>query len=188
MSPVIAAPENTAGAWSERATIAEPWTACGWSAAGQYARHTAAIAALDPKPGERLLDWACGTGELFEMLPDGVAYLGYDRSDGMVDRARRDHAGTFQNFEPTSLAGFDLIACIGPFNLPDGWSKTQTWQTLHRLWEQSRCRALVASLYAGDDPNCLIYTEQELWANARLSWNVHVTRILPNDLMLEARR
>lgn len=157
---VIAAPVNTRDAWSERAeTFPDPWTACGWSRSGQADRFEAVLDALEPRPGESLLDYGCGTGELSEWVPRDVGYVGYDPAPGMVARAAADHHGrVFQNWEP--LGGFDLVACVGPFNLPGHWSKLMTWAELRRLWERTG-RKLACSLYAGPDERCLSYTLDE---------------------------
>lgn len=189
---VIEAPVNTPGAWSIRARAhAEPWIACGWSRDGQLDRLEHVVDALDPRPGERLLDWGCGTGELCELLPDDVVYVGFDWSDGMVERAIRDHAADQRRFVTGDPAwkGCDLVACVGPFNLPDGWSKQRTWHTLRHLWDVTGCRALAVSLYCGDDPNCLSYDLEETYcAGDQLSWDVEVTPIRANDLLMVARR
>lgn len=186
---VISEPVNTAEAWSERArSCEEPWEACGWSYEGQVDRHEEVVEALAPMPGESLLDFGCGTGELAEILPASTAYLGYDTADGMVERARREHPDRlFTGHYPHGR--FDLVACVGCFNLPDHWSKLRTWHTLRHLWDTTGCRALAVSLYAGEDGRCLIYREEEISAAARaLAFDATVTRIRPNDLLLVVRR
>lgn len=151
--------ENTPEAWSARAELPEPWTACGWTYDGQMDRLEAALDELDPQPRDVLLDWGCGTGALTSLLHPNVSYIGYDSAPGMVARAKRDHPGwRFQTWEPRGA--FDLVACIGPFNLPQRWSKEMTWYTLRRLFERTGVR-LVASLYAGSDESCLSYTLRE---------------------------
>lgn len=152
--------KNTPAAWSTRAaTIEAGHEVCGWSPSGQAERHSAAVDALQPRPGETLLDFGCGTGSLADTLPDDVKYLGYDWAPGMIDRAKREHPGRrFQTWEPDQ--NIDLVACIGPFNLTHHWSKDMTWATLRRLWDKTE-RALFASLYAGDDQHCLRYTLEE---------------------------
>ncbi|MUL40682.1 methyltransferase domain-containing protein [Streptomonospora sp. PA3] len=48
------------------------------------------IGELDPRPGERILDAGCGTGELTAALADtGAKVLGVDSSPQMIDRARQ---------------------------------------------------------------------------------------------------
>lgn len=188
---VIEAPVNTPEAWSLRAhTIAEPWTACGWSREGQLVRHANVRQVLDPQPGERMLDYGCGTGELSLLVPEGVGYVGYDPALGMVERAGEQHAMPGRAFVATLPPGrFDLVACVGCFNLPDGWSKQRTWHTLRHLWDVTGCRALAVSLYAGDDAHCLRYEYDEIVACGRqLSHDVLVDRILPNDLLMAAWR
>ncbi len=185
---ILATPENTPAAWSERSRLREPWKACGWSRDGQRSRHAAVVAALDPQPRDRLLDFGCGTGELCEHLPDHVQYVGYDWASAMVIRAGRDHPGRiFQGWQPTGV--FDLVACVGCFNLADRWSKERTWHTVRHLWDTTGCRAVAVSLYAGEDPACLSYTGAEASRRgADLGVGVTVDQIRPNDLLLVVRR
>lgn len=185
---VIVAPVNTPDAWSERAKHPEPWAACGWSEDGQRLRHQAVIEALDPQTDDRLLDWGCGTGELCELLPADVAYVGYDWASGMVIRAGHDHPGRlFQAWPPAGV--FDLVACVGCFNLTDNWSKERTWHTIRHLWDATGCRTLAVSLYCGGDPNCLTYTGAEAArCGAQLCYAVTVDQIRDNDLLMVARR
>lgn len=156
---VLSSTENTPEAWDERAAAPEPWTACGWTVDGQMDRFEAVLDELEPQPGDRLLDWGCGTGGLSDQIADGVAYIGFDSSPGMVRRAIRDHPGRrFQDWEP--FGDFTLVACVGPFNLPGHWSKEMTWYTLRSLFDRTE-RKLVASLYSGSDESCLSYSIEE---------------------------
>lgn len=137
----------------------ESWEACGWTLDGQMDRLEAVVDELDPQPGDRLLDWGCGTGALTDLLHPGVNYTGFDTAQGMVERARREHPSRrFQDWEPRGDS--TLVACVGPFNLPGRWSKEMTWYTLRRLFDRTE-RRLVASLYAGSDESCLSYTLEE---------------------------
>lgn len=188
---VIEAPVNTPEAWSLRAeTIAEPWEACGWSRGGQLVRHSCVVRALEPLPGECLLDYGCGTGELSMLIAGDVDYVGFDSAVGMVERAREQHALPGRAFVSTLPRGrFDVVACVGCFNLADGWDKQRTWHTLRHLWETTGCRAIAVSLYAGDDENCLRYECGEIRAcGQQLAHDVRVERILPNDLLMVVRR
>lgn len=184
---VIEAPVNTPEAWSARAEgHLHSWAAAGWTKAGQRERFALVLDALTPKSGDRLLDFGCGTGALTDLLPSGVDYVGFDWAAGMIKRAAREHPGrSFSTYEPTGK--FDLVAIVGTFNLPG--SKQDTFHMLRHLWDKTGCRTLAASLYAGDDPNCLSYTAQDLEEVGRqLSWDNRVLRIRHNDLLLVARR
>lgn len=182
--------ENTPRAWSGRASAPSSWEAAGWTKAGQQTRFAAVLSALRPRRGDYLLDWGCGTGALSELVPDGVTYHGFDWAPGMVERARRDYPGrSFSEHPPASFQRFDLVACVGPFNLPDGWSKERTFSVLRHLWDTTGCRALAVSLYSGSDPRCLIYTDEEVRQAGRdLSWDYEVRRHRSNDLLMVARR
>ncbi len=183
-----ARPSNTPAAWSARAAIETPWGAGGMSEHGQQARHQVVLGRLAPQPGETLLDYGCGTGQLAERLPADVGYLGFDWADGLVERAGREHAHrVFTTIEPDWP--FRLIACIGPFNLPDGWSKADTWETIRRLWGICT-RAMAVSLYAGDDERNIRYLPSEIAATAAaLTHSFTVERgYLPNDLLMVLRR
>ena len=181
---------NSPAAWSARAHSPLPeHAACRWSQTGQQERFASVLAALDPQPGESLLDFGCGTGALSERLPIEIDYTGYDWAPGMLARARDEHPGrkfvpVLVGSLPYTVAYFDLIACVGPFNLPEGWSKTRTWATIEELWARCR-RALAVCLYAGEDPVCLIYNEYEIpfWQDS-----VTVTRHRSNDLLLLMER
>jgi len=180
---------NTPDAWSSRALTCETsLEAVGWTAASQLARFQAVLDALEPRAGDRLLDYGCGTGALTEHLPEGVTYLGYDWAKGMVARARAEHAEhAFTDHGP--LGQYDLVALIGPFNLPGNWSKQHTWHTLRHLWDTTGCRRLALSLYAGNDERCLQYTEHEVASHgASLSYYARLERWRHNDLLLTVSR
>lgn len=181
--------ENTPQAWSDRAVTARTsHEAALWSEKGQRDRMVAVIKALDPQPGERLLDFGCGTGRLVEFLPDGVGYMGHDWSLGMLTRAKVDHPG-HQWTASQPMGKFDLVACIGTFNLKHNWSKEKTWMMLLRCWILNRPRALVACLYRGEDRACLRYEPVETLAAVRnLDALSTVSEYLPNDLLLVMKR
>lgn len=183
---VIDRPVNTPEAWSARAMAEDTsWAAAGWSEAGQHDRFVKVIKALNPLLFESLLDYGCGTGALVDWLPTDIDYVGFDMAVGMVQRAQSEHPGRrFQMWEPQGA--FDLVVCIGPFNLPG--SKLETWADLRRLWDRT-LRALAVSLYAGDDPNCLSYTlsEVERFASGEAyRWSVEKWR--PNDILMVLER
>ncbi len=69
---------------------------------------------LDPRPGERILDLGCGTGQLTaEIARSGAEVTGVDSSAGMVAEARRNYPDLrFQIGDATALgfdAGFDAV-------------------------------------------------------------------------------
>lgn len=183
---------NTPAAWDERAeTAPTAWDACLWSPESQRGRLEEIVAALRPQPGESLLDFGCGTGELVRYLPGGIEYVGVDWSPGMLARASREHPGyRFQQHLP---AAADLVACAGPFNLSDHWSKVRTWATLTTLWGLAG-RALAVSLLGqvGEEPGReenLVYTPDECREFAeRLADDVTLEFWRPGDMLLTLRR
>lgn len=180
---------NTPSAWNDRAEIHDPAEAVRWSRMGQSQRFRAVLDATNPRPGETVLDFGCGTGALADMLPHHVAYTGYDWAGGMITRARHDHP-THKFTRGYPISTFDITVCVGPFNLTHNWSKHQTWEMLERLWNQTG-RVLAACLYAGTDPECLIYTEEECGAALRHLRGVgarNIVRHRPNDLLLTLDR
>lgn len=188
---------NSPEAWTERAqVIDESWDACRWSENGQRRRHEEIVAVLEPRHGERLLDYGCGTGDLIDSLLTDVEYVGFDWSLGMVARAskEREFAGIEFTTQLRDGDTWDLIVACGPFNLPENWSKGHTYSVLSTLWPRCR-RATAVSLYAGADPACLIYTIGDLaeMGSALLKTyggsEFRVRRgYLPNDLMLVVSR
>lgn len=173
--------------WSQRASTAETsYEAAGWTREGQLERFAAVLAALNPQPSELLVDYGCGTGALTEHLPADIDYLGYDSAAGMITRARADHPGrAFTIAEPSRA---DLIACIGTFNLPGGWSKERTWHTIRHLFDTTGCRAIAVSLYAGPDPRCLTYTESEIEQHGLIDFCSRYRRWRHNDILITHSR
>lgn len=80
------------------------------------ARHT--LNALDPRPGERILDAGCGTGRcLGPIISVGAEPVGMDFSEGMLAVARRGHPGVhlvtadLQSHLPFEDGEFDAVLC-----------------------------------------------------------------------------
>jgi SAM-dependent methyltransferase len=73
--------------------VAERWGDEAYADPAAYlARRAALVVSLGPglQPGDLVLDLACGDGGLGEhLLPFGIAYLGVDASEPMVEAARR---------------------------------------------------------------------------------------------------
>lgn len=86
----------------------DPHRSSGWRRrVGQLFRFEVALANWDETEVERVLDLGCGTGELCRYLRTigwEVDYLGVDRREAAVDRARRRHAGNFRVADFTEAA------------------------------------------------------------------------------------
>ena len=179
---------NSPSAWSKRASAENSWNAALWSEEGQRARFDSVLEALDPRPGETLLDYGCGTGALTDLLPENVDYIGYDWSSGMLERARSEHPSRCFTAELMPYL-VELVACVGPFNLADGWSKELTWGTLRELWKRTTRTLAVCLLSRTDEDDLLVYAQDEVAEFARnLEARFSVSRHLANDLLLVLER
>lgn len=177
---------NSPEAWSTRALdCATSHGAALWSEHGQTQRFLAARRALDLMTGDRVLDFGCGTARFCEFLPRDVSYFGLDSSSEMRERARREHPRAIVIDELTEIDAFSHVVAIGPFNLPDGWSYEQTWETLEALFSIAE-QSLIVSLYRGKDPSCLSYDVDDLarFASTLSSTFVVDASYLPNDVLL----
>lgn len=80
-----------------------------------------------PRPGDRILDIGCGTGDLVAALPAGVSYVGFDENADYIRDAQRrfGHRATFVNdrVERHALAAagsFDVVLAFAVLHhLPD---------------------------------------------------------------------
>jgi SAM-dependent methyltransferase len=73
-----------------------------------------------PRRGDRVFDIGCGPGALLRCLPAGTTYVGFDRNEAYIARARRinpghgeficDDIGNFANY---ALAPADIAVAIG---------------------------------------------------------------------------
>lgn len=156
---------NTPGAWTMRSKIGKTsWEAAMWSKEGQADRFNKIIehVSLRYKPGDSIFDYGCGTGAfsdvVFESLEDPI-YTGYDWSDGMIKRAKKEHPESktrkFWHLEPGGK--YEHIVICGTFNLKHGWDKQKTNTILARLLPRTR-KSLILSCYMGDnEEQCIIY-------------------------------
>src|SRR5262245_52964189 len=66
------------------------------------------LALLAPKPGERILDIGCGTGQLTRQIADhGVAVVGLDYSAQMIEAAKENYPDLEFLVEDASDFAFD---------------------------------------------------------------------------------
>lgn len=184
---------NSPAAWDARAAIENPWEAALWSKQGQGARLEAVVRHLGLQPGDSILDFGSGPGQLAEFLLPHEGYYRYyahDWSTQMLVRVERDHPNAIPLEEiPDRL--FDNVVACGPFNLADNWWKQRTWDTLAELWANNTSRTLAVSVYRGDDPSCLRYTTFDLAVFAeQMGCNRFLIdgSYLDNDLLLVMSR
>jgi trans-aconitate methyltransferase len=85
-----------------------------WDAARYQARHSyvfahgeSLIEMLAPRPGERILDLGCGSGQLTAKIAEsGAEVIGLDRSEEMIAAARRNFPAS--RFEVADAANFTV--------------------------------------------------------------------------------
>jgi SAM-dependent methyltransferase len=75
---------------------------------------------IRPRSGDRVFDIGCGPGALLRCLPETTSYVGFDRNEAYIERARRTHGtrGEFicddvGNFAGHALAPADIAVAIG---------------------------------------------------------------------------
>jgi SAM-dependent methyltransferase len=75
---------------------------------------------IRPRGGDRVFDIGCGPGALLRCLPETTRYVGFDRNEAYIERARRIYGvrGEFicddvANFASYALAPADIAVAIG---------------------------------------------------------------------------
>jgi SAM-dependent methyltransferase len=75
---------------------------------------------IRPRSGDRVFDIGCGPGALLRCLPETTSYVGFDRNEAYIGRARRIYGvrGEFicddvANFASYALAPADIAVAIG---------------------------------------------------------------------------
>jgi SAM-dependent methyltransferase len=75
---------------------------------------------IRPRSGDRVFDIGCGPGALLRYLPQTTSYVGFDRNEAYIERARRMHGSRGEficddvgNFPAHALAPADIAVAIG---------------------------------------------------------------------------
>jgi SAM-dependent methyltransferase len=75
---------------------------------------------IRPRSGDRVFDIGCGPGALLRCLPQTTSYVGFDRNEAYIERARRMYGGRGEficddvgNFAAHALAPADIAVAIG---------------------------------------------------------------------------
>jgi SAM-dependent methyltransferase len=75
---------------------------------------------IRPRGGDRVFDIGCGPGALLRCLPETASYIGFDRNEAYIKRARRIHGARGEficddvgNFAGYALAPADIAVAIG---------------------------------------------------------------------------
>ncbi|MEM7144556.1 MAG: class I SAM-dependent methyltransferase [Verrucomicrobiota bacterium] len=74
-----------------RSLLSVPWLYVAWGRllGGDRARKELVDRIMKVEPGDRVFDIGCGTASLFEKLPEGAKYTGFDVSLEYVEEARQ---------------------------------------------------------------------------------------------------
>lgn len=75
---------------------------------------------IRPRSDDRVFDIGCGPGALLRCLPQTTSYVGFDRNEAYIERARRMYGGRGEficddvgNFAAHALAPADIAVAIG---------------------------------------------------------------------------
>jgi SAM-dependent methyltransferase len=88
---------------------------------GFFGARLKGLAAYAPsKPGDVVIDIGCGPGTIFEHLPDGIRYIGFDTDETYIAHARQRYGGKaefhcaiFDDATAASLPKADLVMMNG---------------------------------------------------------------------------
>lgn len=101
--------------------------------------HSKLRALLELRPGSRVLDLGCGTGDLLESLPGDIDYVGIDASERYIEAARRRYKDHHQfqvrrigAGEVTPAEGFDAVIACGLLHHLDDSDADELADTAYR--------------------------------------------------------
>jgi SAM-dependent methyltransferase len=99
---------------------------------------------VQAKKGDRILDLGCGTGALLRYLPPTTFYIGIDRNEDYITRARRTYGerGKFicdevANLSTYRFAPMDIAVAIGLLHHLDDALALQLLKTIAHLLKRS---------------------------------------------------
>lgn len=102
---------------------------------GGKARKTIAKKYIRAKPGEKLLDIGCGTGNYFVELEKGVKYVGYDVSEQYIEFARK-------RYEDEPNAKFHCVGVNDLEELDTDFDIAITIGLLHHLHDEEAAKVI----------------------------------------------
>ncbi|MBP1040773.1 methyltransferase domain-containing protein [Vagococcus sp. BWB3-3] len=157
-------------------TLKDSWNSQLYDQQHQFvSRHgESLIDLLKPKPGEKILDIGCGTGDLAqEITTYGASIVGVDKSLNMVNQARKKFPDlTFQAGDATELTfsnEFDAVFSNATLH----WVKepekalSSIFQSLKKggrlvaeLGGQGNCQTLTDSLIRGFEKTDIVYNQE----------------------------
>ncbi|HSR65721.1 MAG TPA: class I SAM-dependent methyltransferase [Xanthomonadaceae bacterium] len=109
-------------------------------------------------PGQRVVDVGCGTGEILDYLPEGIAYYGFDLDPGYIRtaQARYEGRGHFTCADITSLPADAIPPC----------DLAIAFGLLHHL-DDDGARALLAHLFQRLAPGGRLVTIDGVWVEGQ---------------------
>jgi SAM-dependent methyltransferase len=116
---------------------------CGWSSPdSQLSRFSALLKAVDYNGGS-VVDFGCGTGDLFTFLiqrEQPFSYIGVDINERMIEVARSSHRATFRRVLPDSIdfPSADYVFASGVFQFVDLVNPTYYRDLLTLFLKKSR--------------------------------------------------
>jgi SAM-dependent methyltransferase len=132
---------------------------CGWNSAESQEARFAALLRASSFRGGSVVDFGCGSGDLFDYLsktPYRFTYVGVDLNPNMLAVAQTTYPATFRRIEPdsTRFPGADYVFASGVFQFLDADEPDYYRRLLPALFEKARVALAVNFLSsARPDPD-----------------------------------